>query len=118
MQLEAIFTMLASQQPGGSKLKVLSFGWIDLSGISPEILLRGIRSLEEFKLLRPTLTAEQVNAILCLVTEGRRGRINKIVITKPDILGTICPDLLQAANQVDLLEMDLGEDSEEDSDFE
>ena len=69
-------------------------------------------------MLELTLTAEQVNAILCLVTEARQGRLNKIIITKPDILGSVCPDLLQAANQVDLLEMDLGEDSEEDSDFE
>ena len=46
VQLEAIFTMLASQQPGGSRLKKLRFGGGDLSGISPEILLGAIRTLE------------------------------------------------------------------------
>ena len=66
-QLEAVFTMLASQQPGGSKLKILGFGETDLSGLSPELLLGAISRLEEFGLYGTTLTEEQVNAILSMV---------------------------------------------------
>ena len=112
VQLEAIFTMMANQQPEGSKLKMLGFLGHDLSGISPELLLGAIRTLEKLMLFETTLDVVQVNAILCLVTEGPRGRLNKITICHPNILGTICQDLLQAANQAgDLLKMDLGEDS-------
>ena len=109
VQLEAIFTMMANQQPEGSKLKMLGFLGHDLSGISPELLLGAIRTLEKLMLFETTLDVVQVNAILCLVTEGPRGRLNKITIWHPKILGTICPDLRQAANQAGhLLKMVLG----------
>lgn len=111
-QLEAIFTMLATQQPGGSRLKELSlvgpnrFDRFDLSGISPELLLVAIRNLEKIYLDGIYLTAELLEAILSMVNEASHGKLNKITIVYPQVQGTVCPELLQAAKQVkDLLEI-------------
>jgi len=106
-QLEAIFTMLASQHLGGSKLKVLWVEWFDLSAISPEFLIGAIRNLEVFDMSQnSTLTAEQVNAILSMVVEASHGKLNEIIISHPEVLGTVNPELLQAAKQMeDLLEI-------------
>ena len=99
-------------------MKTLWFDMIDLSGISPELLLGAIKTLEEIKLFpNTTLNAEQVNAILRMVVEARHGKLSKIIIQEPNVWdGTVCPELLQTANQAvqDLLEIDLWEGYEEE----
>ena len=108
-QFSAIFNMLASQELDGSKLKSLNIEELELSTISPEVLVEGIRRLEEFELLYSTVTAEQINAILTAVTEGRQGMLKtiKIEISNEDILGTVSQTLLERAKQVkDLLEIE------------
>ena len=102
-------------------MKTLWFDMIDLSGISPELLLGAIKTLEEIKLFpNTTLNAEQVNAILRMVVEARHGKLNKIIVHSNIRDGSVCPELLQTANQAvqDLLEIDLWEgyvEEEEDS---
>ena len=114
-QLSAIFTMLLSQELAGSKLKSLNFFYFEegLSTISPDVLVEGIRRLEKFELLYhySALTAEQINAILSAVTEGRQGMLKtiKIKMLNEDILGleTVSQTLLESAKQVkDLLEIE------------
>ena len=115
-QFTSIFTMLASQELGGSKLKSLDIQNIEaLSTISPEVLVEGIRRLEKFELLYhySALTAEQINAILSAVTEGRQGMLKtiKIKIHNESILGTVSQTLLESAKQVkDLLEIEFVDD--------
>ena len=113
-QLSAIFTMLLSQELAGSKLKSLDILFIEeeLSTISPDVLVEGIRRLETFELHYSTVTAEQINAILSAVTEGRQGMLKtiKIVISNEDILGTVSQTLLESAQQMkDLLEIELND---------
>ena len=103
-QLQAIFTKLATQQPGESQMKELSLAGLDLTGITAELFLGATRNLEKIVLESGTLTAEQVNAILNMVTDNH-GKLNKIVIKGQDVLGIINPELLQAATLMgDLLE--------------
>ena len=54
-QIKAIFTMLGSQQLGGSKLKNLYFGFGDISGLSAELILGAIRRLEKIGFIGTTL---------------------------------------------------------------
>ena len=99
-QLSAIFTMLAGQQPGDFKLKRLRFVEVDMTAVTPEILVAGIQKLEEIWLHITALRADQVNAVLSMVSEGRQGRLNTIHMYRPNITGTICPVLLQSAQEV------------------
>ena len=61
-----------------------------------------------------TFTAEQLNAILSMVSEGRQGNLKTIIIYSPDVQGTVCQELLQAARQVKGL-LHFSEREEEDS---
>ena len=110
-QFAAIFSMLASQELGGSKLNNLGiYGYddLDLSIISPEVLVEAIRRLEKFSLASVALNADQINAILTAVTERRLGLLKsiKIEIYNEDIVGTVSQTLLESAKQVkDLLDI-------------
>ena len=97
-QLVAIFTRLANQ-PGDSILKKLEFGRVDLTSVSPVILVGGIQRLEEMGFFWSDMRAAQVNAILSMVSEGRQGRLKTIKIKK-SVTGTISEDLLQSAREV------------------
>ena len=98
-QLDAVLTMLAT---GGSKLKELQLGGINLSGVSPELLLEAIKNLEKIHIELGTLTVEQLEAILGMVIiEASHGRLQKIIIDCPDVLGTVNPVLLEVAKLVD-----------------
>ena len=112
-QFAAIFTMLASQELAGSKLKSLYFYNVDeLSSVSPEVLVEAIRRLKEFELLESTLTADQINAILTVITERREGMLKtiKIEINNEDIVGTVSQTLLESAKQMkDLLEIEISD---------
>ena len=110
-QLLAIFNMLAGQELGGSKLKSLGIIIIDeMSTIPPEVLVEAIRRLEEIRLFRLSLTADQINAILAAVTEGREGmlKFSKMNISiSADSVGTVSQTLLERAEQVNnLLEIE------------
>ena len=108
-QLVAIFTRLANQ-PGDSILKKLEFGRVDLTSVSPVILVGGIQRLEEMGFFWSDMRAAQVNAILSMVSEGRQGRLLNIVIYSPTIIGgDISPVLLQSAKVVggQLLDIDI-----------
>ena len=107
-QLSAIFTMLASQELGGSKLKSLSIQYIlELSLISPDVLVDAIRRLEQFEILYSDVTSEQINAILTAITERREGMLKNIRIYI--VGGTVSQTLLQSAKQVkDILDIDFG----------
>lgn len=106
-QLAAIFTMLASQEIGGSKLKTLGiYGDFDLASISQEVLVEATRRLENLYLDGVALNADQINAILTAVTEKKVGMLKfiNIEIYIEDIVGTV--SLLENAKQVkDLLDI-------------
>ena len=58
-----------------------------------------------------------MNAIFRMVSQGRQGNLKSIIINRPDVQGTVCQELLQAARQVEgLLDMDI--EFDEDSDLE
>ena len=66
---------------------------------------------------KTTFTAQQVNAILSMAIEGRQGRLSRIEIRYPDVQGTVCPELLQAASLLeDLLFIHFGEDEDLEDD--
>ena len=81
----------------------------ELSFISPEILVDAMMRLEEFILNYPVLTADQINAILAAVTEGRDGMLKtiKIKMLYQHILGIMSQTLLESAKKVKHLEVEL-----------
>lgn len=100
-QLSAIFTELAGQQHGDFKLKGLWFRMVDMTAVTPENLVAGIQKLEKISFVMDVLMmADQINAILSMVSEGHHGRLNYICIQFPDVIGTISPVLLQSAKEV------------------
>ena len=122
-QLAAIFTLLASQQIGDFKLKHLQFEKLDMTAISPENLVKGIQKLEKTRFDQIKLTADQINAMLSMISEGRQGRLNTLFIDHPDVIGTISPTLLQTAKEaggriLDILLLGDAEDEDEDEDSE
>ena len=61
----------------------------------------GIQRLEQIEFAFSSVTADQANAILTMVSEGRQGRLEYIQIYMPVVYGgTISPDLLQSAREV------------------
>ena len=78
--------------------------------------------LEEFELLYSTLTAEQINAILSAITEGRQGMLKtiKIKMLNEDILGlgTVSQTLLESAKQVNWSGLEVEIEFVDESDYE
>ena len=92
LQLAAIFTSLASQQGEDIKLKSLNFLGVYLTFVSLKLLVEGILRLQEIRFTWSTITADQANAILSMVSEGCHQRLNIIRINEPTIIGgTISP---------------------------
>merc|ERR1711974_367325 len=113
-QALSIFNMLASQL-GDSKVKKLLLGGdgVDLTSLPPEILVGGIQRLEMIKFILSSMTADQANSILSMVSEGRQGRLNTIGIYFPAVTGgTISPVLLQSAREVGGQNLDIHFDFE------
>ena len=74
---------------------------MNLTSVTPEILVGGIQRLEQIEFAYSSVTADQANAILSMVSEGRQGRLKYIEIDCPAVYGgTISPDLLQSAREV------------------
>ena len=97
-QLESLHMLMISQQEeaGESKLKQLKFCGIDLTSVSPEVLVGAIQSLEKVEFWRGKMTMDQINAILTMLKGNQQGRLKYVVIYRPSILGgSVSPALLQ-----------------------
>ena len=82
-------------------MKELGIGEIDLSGFPSELLLAAIRKLEVISFHETTFTAAQMNAILSMISEGRQGKLRRIIVNFPEVQGTVCQELLLSAKQVE-----------------
>ena len=84
------------EEAGESKLKQLKFCGIDLTSVSPEVLVGAIQSLEKVEFWRGKMTMDQINAILTMLKGNQQGRLKYVVIYRPSILGgSVSPALLQ-----------------------
>ena len=90
-----------TSQIGDSKLKKLWLSGVDLTSITPEVLMGGIQRQVMIWFANLSVTADQANAILSMLSEGRQERLNKILIYRPALIGgTVSPVLLQSAREV------------------
>ena len=111
-QVQSLLTRI---KLGGSKLKDL---WllpselspdlsVDLSAVPTEDILGAFKMLEAVRLSSAVFTANQVRAILTMVTEGSQGRLTSLFINyieedAYDLLDDETVDLLQSAQEVQL----------------
>ena len=100
-QLKSILTKL---QFGDSKMKDLSLMDPDLCAVTTEVLIGAIRMVETVETVAALFTADQVTAILVMLTEGSRGRLKKLSILWPNV-GEEAYGLLGAAEGNDILEI-------------
>ena len=107
-QVQSLLTRI---KLGGSKLKDLWLRSPDLSAVSTEDILGAFKMLEEVSLSGAVFTANQVRAILTMVTEGSQGRLTSLFIDYGlnyneedayDLLDDETVDLLQSAQEVQL----------------
>ena len=105
-QVQSLLTRI---KLGGSKLKNLWFRSPDLSAVSTEDILGAFKMLEDVLLSSAVFTANQLRAILTMVTEGSQGRLRSLFINygfnfndedAHDLLDDETVDLLQSAMEV------------------
>ena len=87
-QLEALFTVLTSQQAeaGEPKLKELGLDGVDLLSVSSELLVRAIQRLENVEFFYARMTVEQITAVHTMVKENRQGRLETVKMDGVDLL--------------------------------
>ena len=108
-QLESLLLMISSQEEaGGSTLKHLRFDDIDLTSVSPEVLVGAIQKLEKVAFYVVKMTVPQITAILTMLKENKQGGLEDVVIMGPSILGgSVSPTLLQEARLNSTVYLDL-----------
>ena len=98
-QKEAIFSALGS---GGSTLKTLNLALVDLTALSPELMLKAVKHLEDLNIsstLNTARTSQQAKAIVKAIIEAISGGCCKLrrLVTDTNTLTEVEPDLLARA---------------------
>lgn len=100
-QLQALFTRIMY---GGSKLNGFALHQVDLSTITPVVLLGALRMVRVVCFYTAVFTTDQITAIIAMVTRGDLGKLKSLTIPYP-IVEAEAADMLQAVEGSDLLDI-------------
>jgi len=94
-QITSIFTNITRVD---TKLKKLHMKWIDLSGVEPQALARGVVQLEEVNLTFTELTTEQMTSILTNVAR-EEAKLKKLFMRENNTFN-VEPDVIRRAQNI------------------